>query len=185
MQITARIAAYLFHEEALVPEAYLDSDTPPNWTWAGGLTEASGVKVQQYINRPAPLDVCVRATLAMVTAKYLPNVARAFAGHALNDAQLAGALSFEWNTDAIGRADWVRDWTGGNIAAARHDLTGNYLQGGKLTARRAREAALFFTNTWPTDMHCLIYQVSKPGYRPIKPVATDLTPILQQILGGA
>ncbi|KUR80744.1 hypothetical protein AQZ49_01570 [Novosphingobium sp. FSW06-99] len=177
--------AYTSHEEGIAREAYLDSAQPPVWTWSMGLTAAAGINVLQYRNRPAPIEVCLNAAIERLNAAYLPNVNRAFAGHALNDAQLAAAVSFEWNTDAIGRADWVHHWIAGNMAAARRDLTFNYLGGGQLADRRKREAALFFDNTWPADMHCPVWQVSHPGYRPYKPVATDVMPILQSIMGGA
>lgn len=182
MQLTPRAVAYLATEEGIAREAYLD--TGDVWTWAIGLTAAAGIKVQAYINRPAPLADCIRASIDHLNAAYLPAVNHAFAGHALNDAQLAAALSFHWNTDAIGRATWVHDWTGGNSAAARAALETHYLNGGQLAARRKREAALFFDGTWPADMRCPVWQVSKPGYHPRAPVATDIMPILQQIMGG-
>jgi len=34
-------------------------------------------------------------------------------------------------------------------------------------------------------MRCPIRSVSKPGYHPIKPIPTDITPTLQQIIGGS
>ncbi len=182
MNLTVRSLAYLALEEGLVPEAYLDSGNV--WTWAIGLTAAAGVKVQQYVNRPAPIDVCIKATIAHINATYLPQINRTFAGHALNDAQFSAALSFHWNTGAIGRAHWVNDWLAGDHDRARHELTSNYLNGGLLQARRNREAALFFDGKWPADMRCPVRSVSHPGYHPVKPVATDITPILQQILGG-
>ena len=184
MQLTVRSVAYLAHEEGLGREAYYDSNKPPVLTWAIGLTRAAGVNVQQYVNRPAPIADCLRASIAHLAAGYLPNVNRAFAGHALNDAQLAAAISFEWNTDAIGRADWVHHWTGGDSAKARAGLVGNYLNGGALKARREREAALFFEGVWPDDMRCPVWQVSHPSLRPFKPVPTDIVPILQSIMGG-
>ena len=185
MQLTPRIVAFLAAQEGIACEAYYDSATPPVWTWAMGLTAAAGVQVQQYVNRPAPLADCIRASINHLNAAYLPAVNKAFAGHALNDAQLAAALSFHWNTGEIGHASWVRDWTGGASTTARAALTENYIGGGQLLARRKREAALFFDGTWPDDMRCPVWQVSKPGYRPRAPVATEIMPILQQIMGGA
>jgi len=184
MQLTVRSVAYVAHEEGCALEAYNDSDNPPNLTWAIGLTSAAGINVRQYLNRPAPIEVCLRASIARLQAGYLPQINRVFAGHALNDAQLAAALSFEWNTDAIGRADWVQHWIAGKASAARADLTGNYLGGGKLTGRRAREAALFFDGVWPADMRCPVWQVSHPSLRPFGPIATDIVPVLQSIMGG-
>ena len=185
MQLTVRSVAYVAREEGLAKEAYYDSATPPNLTWSMGLTKAAGVNVQQYVNRPAPIEVCLRAAIARLDAAFLPQVNRAFAGHALNDAQLAAAIGFEWNTGAIQRADWVHHWTGGNSIAARQDLENNYLDGGELKARRAREAKLFFDNAWPADMRCPVWQVRHPSLRPFSPVPTDIVPVLQQIMGGS
>lgn len=186
MRLTSRIVAYIAREEGLVPEAYLDSATPPNWTWSMGLTDAAGVKVRDYLNAPAPLATCLKAAIDRLNAVYLPAVARAFDGLALNDGQLAAALSFHWNTGAIGRAEWVGlARTNADAGRAEAALLGNYTGGGRLLARRSREAALFFHGTWPLDMRCPVFAVGKPGYHPVKPVATDLSPILQAIMGGA
>ena len=185
MQLTVRPFVYLAHEEGLALESYLDSDNPPNLTWAIGLTAAAGVPVKRYLNRPQPIADCIRASIDRLNAAYLPEINRVFAGHALNDAQAAAVLGFHWNTGAIGRAHWVQDWLAGHADQARHELTTNYLGGGQLQARRNREAALFFDGQWPADMRCPVWQVSKPGYHPIKPTPTDITAIVQSILGGS
>lgn len=184
MQLTPRIVAYIAHEEGLVPEAYYDSDTPPNLTWSMGLTAKTGLKVARYLNRPAPLSECLSAAITHMQAQYLPALAKAFAGHTLGDAQIAAALGFHWNTGAIGHADWVAHWRAGDADAARAALTGNYTQGGALLARRQREAALFFDGRWPNPMLCAVSQVSKPGYHPFKPTAIDIMPALQSIMEG-
>lgn len=186
MQLTPRIVAYVAHEEGLVPQAYLDSDVPPNWTWSIGLTAAAGVKVQNYINRPQPLDICLQAAIQRLDKIYLPAVAQAFAGMALNDAQVAAALGFHWNTGAIGHADWVKlARTLTDATKAETALVSNYTGEGALLARRQREAALFFHNTWPADLRCPVYsEVTGPAYHPRKPVLTDLLPVLQSIMGG-
>jgi len=183
MKLTPRVFAYLAHEEGIVQECYLDTNGVQ--TWAIGLTAASGIKVSAYLNRPASVETCVRASIDVLNAKYLPEINKVFAGYALNDAQLAAVIGFHWNTGAIGHADWVKDWTGGNMAAARRDLTTNYTGGGALLDRRKREATLMFENAWPAQMQCPLWAVSKPGYRPINPHPVDLTALLQQILGVA
>ena len=93
MQLTPRAVAYLATEEGIALESYLDSADPPNWTWAMGLT--------------ASLVDCIRASTARLNAVYMPAINRAFAGHPLNDGQLAAALSFHWSTDASEHADWA------------------------------------------------------------------------------
>ncbi|WP_353229671.1 hypothetical protein [Novosphingobium sp.] len=107
MQLTPRAVAYLATEEGIALESYLDSADPPNWTWAMGLTASAKIAVQDQVHRPAPLVDCIRASTARLNAVYMPAINRAFAGHPLNDGQLAAALSFHWSTDASEHADWA------------------------------------------------------------------------------
>jgi lysozyme len=113
--------------------------------------------------------------------RYLPVVERAFAGFDLNEAQIAAALGFHWNTGAIASTSWVRMVKAGQGPGARQFLTTHYLNDGDLTARRRREAALFFDGKWPADLACPVYPVRKPGYAPNfgKGQRIDLLPILE------
>ena len=181
--LTPRIVAFLGTQEGITLEAYLD---PRVWTWAMGIAATSGANVLQYRSRPTTLDAALRASVDWIESRFMPAVQKAFAGHELTEAQLAAALSFHWNTGAILTAQWVKDIQEGKPATARADLIGNYQQGGILTARRKREAALFFDGAWPDDMRVPIWGVRKPSYlRSAKPQAVvDMIPALQQIMGG-
>ena len=183
MKLTPKIVATLGTAEGLTLESYLD---PRVWTWAMGIAATSGADVLQYKNRPTSLDTALRASVAWIEARFLPAVLKAFAGHDLTENQLAAALSFHWNTGAILTAQWVKDFQAGKPTSAKADLVGNYLQGGLLTARRKREAALFFDGTWPDDFRVPVWGVRKPSYlRSTKPqTVADVMPILQQIMGG-
>lgn len=192
--LTPRVVALIGHEEGLVREAYLDSAAPPVWTWALGVAATSGIDVLQYKDRPQPINMCLKASIDMMRRRYLPDVLDAFGGFPLSEAQLAAALSFHWNTGAIARTAWVSEVVQGEMDSARafleahytNDRTDDGINNGTLTARRAREAALFFDSVWPADLRVPIVPVSKPSYRPAfsRAVPTDLMPMLQQIMGG-
>jgi lysozyme len=178
--LTPRSVAYPLTEEGYVPEAYKDAGGV--WTVFGGIATTSGYNVLQWKDKPATLDAGLRATIDFMRERFLPDVARTFAGHALTEAQLAAALSFHWNTGAIGKAQWVKDFLGDNVAAARIDIM-QWASHGQLTARRVRERSLFFDGVWPS-MNVPIYAVAKPSYRPVTPRTIDVVPVLQSILGG-
>lgn len=182
MQLTPNIVAYIAHEEGLVPEAYKDS--LGIWTWALGVATTSGVDVTIYKDNPQPLDVCLRASITMMGQKYLPAVAAAFAGQSLTEAQIAAALSFHWNTGAIGKAHWVQEFCAGNAAGAEADIL-QWSSHGLLTARRTREQQLFFHGVWPNPMLAPVYGVAKPAYTPHGATPTDLMPVLTQIMTPA
>ena len=183
--LTPRVVAYLAHEEGLVREAYLDSVKV--WTWALGVTNASGHQVYpRYKDKPQSLQHCLEVSIWLMRERYLPPVLRAFDGFDLTEAQLAAALGFHWNTGAIGRATWVKNYCDGDVEAA-HGAILNWSSGGLLTARRKREQALFFDGIWPADMRVPVYPVRKPSYTPDfrHGERRDLMPVLQQMMGGA
>ena len=165
LKLTPKIAAYCLSEEGIVLEAYKDSEGI--WTWAGGVTNASGhIVFPRYKDSPQSLERCLEVTVWLMGQKYLPAVDRAFAGYALTEAQIAAALSFHWNTGAILRSSWVQMVKDGNLGAAEDFLETHYTNGGDLAPRRLREAHLFFDNIWPDDLSCPAYPVAKPSYTP-------------------
>ena len=177
---TARAVAYLGMEEGLCLEAY--RDTGNVWTWALGVTDASGHKVSRYINNPQPLDKALEVSVWLIKEKYLPTVEKAFKT-TLTEPQLAAALSFHWNTGAIGRAQWVKDFNNGNRQKA-YDGFLQWTSRGLLEGRRKRERELFFNNKWPTDLRANLYPVNPQTHRPItsKPTKVDLLNTLEKIL---
>lgn len=178
--LTARAVAYLGMEEGLCLEAY--RDTGNVWTWALGVTDASGHKVSRYINNPQPLDKALEVSVWLIKEKYLPTVEKAFKT-TLTEPQLAAALSFHWNTGAIGRAQWVKDFNNGNRQKA-YDGFLQWTSRGLLEGRRKRERELFFNNKWPTDLRANLYPVNPQTHRPItsKPTKVDLLNTLEKIL---
>lgn len=181
--LTPKSVAFALSEEGMVCEAYRDSEHV--WTWAGGVTDASGHLVGRYRDNPQPIERCLDVTLWLMRWKYLPPVLRAFVGFPLRETQLAAALSFHWNTGAIDRTQWVADVKAGRRTTARAFLENHYLNGGALAARRKREAALFFEHRWPTDLSVPVYPVSKPSYTPAfsKGRRVDMMAMIEGALG--
>lgn len=181
--LTPRVVNYLAGEEWLVAEAYKDSSAV--WTWALGVTNASGhIVYPRYKDNPQSLERCIEVSVWLMRQKYLPAVLAAFAAFPLTEEQLAAALSFHWNTGSIGKTDWVDLAKAGKASEARAFLETHYLNDGKLTARRKREAALFFDGTWP-DKPPHVCPVSKPSYTPnwSKAQKVDLLPIIKKVMG--
>lgn len=164
--VTIRVVLETVEHESIVQEAYLDSAKPPVWTWSVGLTAASGVNPLAYKDKPAPLSVCLAAAVERMRNKYGPEVTKAFKGRALTEAQFAAALSWHWNTGAIGRTDWVLLFLDGKVKEARAHLEGHYLNGGDLKERRLKEAALFFDGKWTQTGMVSVVPVAKPSYQP-------------------
>ena len=162
--LSPRGAAEIVGHEAIVQEAYKDSVGV--WTWSVGITAASGVNVAQYKDNPQSLETCLQAYVERLNAVYIPAVLKAFGSKALNEAQFAAAVSFHYNTGAIGTTEWVKLFLVGDTVGARRFLETHYLNGGSLTERRKKEAALFFDGKWDGDGTAMVYPVSKPSYSP-------------------
>jgi lysozyme len=162
--LTPRIALEIVAHEGIVREAYRDSTGV--WTWSVGITNVSGHTVYpRYKDQPQPLEHCIGVFKWLLETRYLPAVLAAFGRHDPSEAELAAALSFHWNTGAIGRASWLRMLVEGNVAGARTAIM-DWSHPASLTARRRREQALFFDGRWTNDGTALVYGVSKPSYRP-------------------
>ncbi|RYG88816.1 MAG: hypothetical protein EON59_03235 [Alphaproteobacteria bacterium] len=163
-RLTARVVLELIGHEAIVQEAYRDSVGV--WTWAVGVTNASGHEVHpRYKDKPQTLRKCLEVSIWLMERKYLPDVLAAFAGHTLSEAQLAAALSFHYNTGAIGRAGWVKLFKAGKIAEARVAFM-EWRNPPEILPRRAKERDLFFDGRWSQDGKSTVYPVAKPSYAP-------------------
>lgn len=163
MKITPRIAAEIAGHEGIVLEAYRDSVNV--WTWGVGVTSASGHSVERYKDNPQTLERVIEVFQWLLTEKYLPAVERAFRGYPLTESQLAGALSFHWNTGAIERASWVKHWKAGNIAAAKKSFM-DWKRPAEIIPRRRAERDLFFDGKWHGGGMATVYPVRKPSYTP-------------------
>lgn len=145
--ITYRVALEIASHEAIIRQAYKDSVGV--WTWSIGLTNATGHNVDRYIGKPQPMEHCLRI-YAWALEKYAQAVRKAFAGHALTEAQFAAALSFHYNTGSIAKASWVTLWKQGDVAGARKAFM-SWSKPAEIIPRRQKERDLFFDGKWSSD----------------------------------
>jgi lysozyme len=151
MELTPKVVNFLASLEGLVLEAYKDSVGV--WTAFLGVTNQSGHEVYpRYKDNPQSMEKALEVSIWLLRTKYLPAVVKAFP-NGLNEAQLAAALSFHWNTGAISRVDLPEDFM-------------HWTSHGSLTNRRQMELDLFTKGQWPKDMTVPIYPVNKPSYSP-------------------
>lgn len=183
-QLSVRGAAELIEHEAIVLEWYKDSEGIG--TWGIGVTDRSGHSVSRYKNSPATIDRVLEIFVWLLMTNYLPAVLKAFQGYPLKEHELAAALSFHYNTGAIGTTDWVKLVKAGKPAEAKEFLTTHYLNDGDLTKRRKLESELFFKGVWTTDGKATVLGVKKPSYTPDWASAkqVDIIPALTKIMGA-
>lgn len=147
MKLTERMVLEVAQHEAIVTQAYLDSVGV--LTWAMGVTNASGHKVDRYVGNPQPLQTCLDVSVWLLQ-KYLDEVVAAFAPMKLTESQAGGALAFHWNTGAIKTATWVKDVKRGDMAAARKSFM-LWNKPPEIVGRRTKERDLFFDGKWTYD----------------------------------
>lgn len=177
-KIDYQVALEVASHEAIVRQAY--KDTKGIWTWSIGLTNASGHTVERYIGKPQTLQHCL-AVYVWALEKYATDVRKAFT-RPLTQAQFAAALSFHYNTGAIGRATWVKSFNSGNSAAAKNEIM-NYKSPKEIIPRRQKEQALFFEGKWSNKGTILEYQNVSKNYQPINPKAINIEKELKAAFG--
>lgn len=179
--LTINVALELIGHEAIVLEWYRDSVNVG--TWSVGITNASGHNVDRYRDNPQTVQHCLEVFLWVLRERYVPSVAKAFQGFALTEAQFAAALSFHYNTGAIGKADWVAHWKAGKIVDA-HAAFMNWRKPPEIIPRREAERDLFFDGKWSNDGMATIFPVRKPSYQPDfrNPKRVDVRPVIEALL---
>lgn len=161
--LSERIMLEVAEHEGLVLEAYKCSRGV--LTWGFGVTDASGHDVDRYdTTRGGQRSTIQRAVEVfewLLRTKYLPQVHAAFRGRELTEAQTAGALSFHWNTGAIGQADWVQSFLLGRRERAWSEFM-NWSKPKEIIDRRKAERALFFDGRWSQDGVVVTYDRVNP-----------------------
>lgn len=180
--LTPRILGEILQHEGLAREAYRDSVGV--WTWSVGITDASGHKVARYRDNPQTIERCLEVFVWLLETRYLPAVLAAFGAFEPEEHQLAGALSFHYNTGAIARASWLRRFLDGDADGAREAIL-DWRRPPEILPRRRRERDLFFNAKWSGDGRVAVYAVSKPGYRPVRPKRVGVDEVLDGLLTNA
>jgi GH24 family phage-related lysozyme (muramidase) len=156
--LSERTLLEVAEHEGLVLEYYKCS--AGKGTWGFGVTDASGHDVDRYDTarggEKSTIQRAVEVFEWLLRDKYLPQVRAAFRGRELTEAQLAAALSFHWNTGAIGRADWVQSFLLGRREKAWIEFM-HWSRPREIIARRKAERDLFFDGRWSGDGVVIIY----------------------------
>ncbi len=163
LSLTRRVALEIISHEAIIREAYKDSVGV--WTWGIGVTSRSGHSVERYKDNPQSIERVLEVYLWLLREKYIPAVVKAFEGFVLTEAQFAAALSFHYNTGAIGKASWVGQFKAGEMQKARVGFMA-WRKPPEIIERRGKEMRLFFDGVWSNDGCATIYDVNKPSYAP-------------------
>lgn len=141
MQTSAKGLEFLTRHEGVVLKAY--RDLAGVWTIGAGLTAASGVVTPKSGMQIAATEADRLLSLALAR-NYEPAVRAALPG--ARQHEFDGAVSFHFNTGAIGRATWVTRWHAGDDEGVETGLARWVRAGGKvvqgLVVRRAAEARL-------------------------------------------
>ena len=168
--LTEKMVFEILEHEAIVPEMYLDSENIP--TWGVGVTDASGHFVGRYKHNPQTIERCIEVYIWLLRNRYLPGVLHAFSGTPLKEHELCAALSFHYNTGAIGVAEWVKSFKRGNRDRAYLEFM-NWSKPKSIIGRRKSERDLFFKEHWTQDGVVLVYDVGT-NLRPINPRQVDV-----------
>jgi GH24 family phage-related lysozyme (muramidase) len=161
--LSERMLLEIAEHEGLVLEAYLDSKGV--WTWGFGVTDKSGHKVDRYRGKRSTVVRAIEVYEWLLRTRYLPQVIAAFRGRELTEAQLTAALSFHWNTGAIGQADWVQSFLLGRRSRAWAEFM-NWVSPREIISRRKAERDLFFDGRWSGDGVVTMYGRVRPNGTP-------------------
>lgn len=184
MKMSARGIAALAHFEACVPGPYLDSADV--WTWGIGHTAAAGDPDPQFLPRGMPADLDAEISEAIRQfgrdlARYEADVRSAFTVQ-LAQHEFDAAVSFHFNTGAIGRAEWVASVNRGHRDTAVAQIM-NWRKPASIIKRREAERAMFAYGTYP-DAPMTVWRVNAAGRVIWNPVKTVSASALEAIIGS-
>lgn len=163
MKITLKTLLEIASHEGLVYEAY--KDAVGVWTWGIGVTNSSGhIVYPRYKDNPQSLKRVLEVYEWLVRTRYAPAVVGAFGNIPYEEHHFAAALSFHWNTGAIDRAIWFRQWKEGDSSSAYESIM-NWTKQDVVTERREKERDLFFSGRWNGSGYVKEWRVKKPSYK--------------------
>ena len=143
----------LIGHEGVVPGPYFDSVGVQ--TYGVGHTAAAGAPDPATLRAgmPADLDAELKRVFAVFKddiARYEADVARAIKVP-VTQAQFDAAVSFHYNTGAIGKATWVKKLNAGDVVGAG-DAIMNWVKPPEIKERREDEQNLFRTGEYPNNL---------------------------------
>ena len=173
MRTSDRGIAFLVAHEGVVPAPYYDSVNV--LTYGVGHTRAAGAPDPATLPRgmPADLDAALRDVFTVFRrdlVKYETDVDRALAGMSVAQHEFDAAVSFHFNTGAIGTATWVKSWRSGRKAQAAAEMM-NWKKPAEIIPRRQAEQALFQSGTYGTKS-AAVWPVNAAGRITWKAVRT-------------
>ena len=175
--IPTKILCEIAAHEGVVLQTYLDSVGVE--TWGVGITAASGHGVKRYIDNPQTIEHVFAIFEWSVRTRYLPDVLDAFKGHTLLEHELAGALSFHYNTGGIHAATWVDTFLDGDRDEAKVQFMW-WTKNKELIGRREAERDLFFDAEWKGTTTIQQYDVND-ALKPVNPKPVDISALIGEI----
>lgn len=154
----------LAKHEGIVPAPYLDSVGV--WTYGIGHTKAAGDPDPAKLPRgmPADLDAALRNVFDVFRrdlAKYEGAVLKVLDGQQVLQHEFDAAVSFHFNTGAIARASWVKEWLAGRKQAAAN-LMMQWRKPAAIIPRREAEQELFSDAVYPSG-RVAVWKVNTSG----------------------
>ena len=173
MKTSDKGIAFLVAHEGVVPGPYLDSVGV--WTYGVGHTAAAGAPIPERMARgmPADLDAALADAFAVFRrdlGKYEADVNRVLAGRSVPQHEFDAAVSFHFNTGAIGRANWVKLWLAGRVREAGDDMLANWRRPAEIVGRRSAERSLLVDGQYGAH-RASVWPVSEAGritWRPVR-----------------
>jgi len=150
----AEIAAH----EGIVTSPYLDSVRV--WTVGVGHTASAGPPDPARNRREFSVSE-IMTIFARDIEKFEVGVRKAFT-RPLSQEQFDAAVSFHFNTGAIGRATWVKKFNAGDIAGSRKSFM-SWRKPKEIVPRREKERDLFFDGRYSSAGAATLYPANAVG----------------------
>jgi lysozyme len=158
MKTSSQGLAEIASHEGIVTSRYKDSVGV--WTVGIGHTASAGHPDPRFLHRNLSLKE-VMDIFARDILKFEVRVRKAFTTK-LTQSQFDAAVSFDFNTGAIHRASWVRQFNAGQIKQARKSFM-NWRKPKEIISRRQKECNLFFDGKYSSNGVVNVYAATKSG----------------------
>lgn len=158
MKISSQGLAEIAAHEGIVTSRYKDSVGV--WTIGIGHTVNAGHPDPRVLHRDLSLKE-IMEIFARDIGKFEARVNRAFK-QGLSQSQFDAAVSFDFNTGAIHRATWVKQFNAGHIKSARKSFM-NWRKPVEIIPRRQKECNLFFDGKYSGNGMVNTYPATSSG----------------------